>query len=133
MNFGKLSKSSAFRVLSLALLASAAIAAAPETFAQTVEGFQGACENVEGFFKNFETMLRVASVSIVTIAIVFAGYQIAFAHKRLTEVAPILVGGLLIGGAATIAGWFVEEWTSADASCAFNDIHVPGMVIIRTA
>lgn len=74
------------------------------------EGFAGACKNVVGFFKNFETILKIASVSIVTIAVVFAGYQIAFAHKRLADVAPILIGGLLIGGAATIAGWFVADW-----------------------
>jgi len=43
----------------------------------------------------------------------FAGYQIAFAHKRLSDVAPVLVGGLLIGGAATIAGWFVGDWQAA--------------------
>ena len=71
------------------------------------------CKKVSGFFANFETILRVASVSIVTIAVVFAGYQIAFAHKRLSDVAPVLVGGLLIGGAATIAGWFVGDWQAA--------------------
>lgn len=132
MNFGKLSKSSAFRMLSVAALATVAVVAAPDAMAEG--GFAGACSNVEGFFKNFETMLRVASVSIVTIAIVFAGYQIAFAHKRLSEVAPILVGGLLIGGAATIAGWFVEEWTTAESSCgAFNHHHVPALVINANA
>ncbi len=132
MNFGKLSKSAAFRMLSVAALATVAVATVPDAMA--AEGFAGACANVEGFFKNFETMLRVASVSIVTIAIVFAGYQIAFAHKRLSEVAPILVGGLLIGGAATIAGWFVEEWTSAEAQCgAFNNLHTPALVITAEA
>lgn len=72
-------------------------------------GFSAACNKVVGFFARFETILRVASISIVTIAVVFAGYQIAFAHKRLSDVAPVLIGGLLIGGAATIAGWFVGD------------------------
>jgi len=71
--------------------------------------FTTACQKVTGFFARFETILRVASISIVTIAVVFAGYQIAFAHKRLSDVAPVLIGGLLIGGAATIAGWFVGD------------------------
>ena len=31
------------------------------------------------------------SVAVVTIAIIFAGYQIAFAHKRISDVAPILL------------------------------------------
>lgn len=78
----------------------------PEASAQT---FADACNKVAGFFARFETILRVASISIVTIAVVFAGYQIAFAHKRLSDVAPVLIGGLLIGGAATIAGWFVGD------------------------
>lgn len=90
------------------------------------EGFAGACKNVVGFFKNFETILKIASVSIVTIAVVFAGYQIAFAHKRLSDVAPILIGGLLIGGAATIAGWFVADWKSdtgaEGAECTENTV-----------
>lgn len=73
-------------------------------------GFGEACNNVVTFFSNFETLLRAASVIIVTIAIVFAGYQIAFAHKRLSDVAPVLVGGLLIGGASAIAGWFAASW-----------------------
>jgi type IV secretion system protein VirB2 len=124
MNFGKLSKSTALRYMSLAALAAVAVAAAPDAMA--ADGFVGACDNVKGFFKSVETMLRVASVSIVTIAVVFAGYQIAFAHKRLTEVAPILVGGLLIGGATTIAGWFVEDWGDAgDGECVKGELVVP--------
>lgn len=82
--------------------------------------FTAACGKVTGFFSKFETILRVASISIVTIAVVFAGYQIAFAHKRLSDVAPVLIGGLLIGGAATIAGWFVGDWEvneGAGADC----------------
>jgi type IV secretion system protein VirB2 len=89
---------------------------ASQGFAQTTggnTGFADACKNVEGFFKNFETILKVISVTVVTIAIIFAGYQIAFAHKRLSDVAPILIGGLLIGGAATIALWFVGEFTGS--------------------
>ena len=80
--------------------------------------FAKACKNVSDFFTNFETILRVASISIVTIAVVFAGYQIAFAHKRISDVAPILIGGLLIGGAATVAGWFVGDWGGATSSGA---------------
>ncbi|QCB45669.1 TrbC/VirB2 family protein [Hydrogenophaga sp. PAMC20947] len=91
--------------------------ASPEAWA-VAAGFEKACANVSDFFTNFETILRVASVSIVTIAVVFAGYQIAFAHKRLSDVAPILIGGLLIGGAATVAGWFVSGWSTENGSGA---------------
>lgn len=56
-----------------------------------------------GFFDNINGLLNVASIAVVTIAIIFAGYQIAFAHKRIADVAPILIGGLLIGAAAQLA------------------------------
>lgn len=49
------------------------------------------------------TLLNTASVIVVTIAIIFSGYQIAFAHKRIAEVAPALIGGVMIGAAAQIA------------------------------
>lgn len=79
--------------------------------------FKDACDRVSGFFKNFETILKAASISIVTIAVVFAGYQIAFAHKRLSDVAPVLIGGLLIGGASALASWFMSGWTTGGDGC----------------
>jgi type IV secretion system protein VirB2 len=45
----------------------------------------------------------------VTIAVVFAGYQIAFAHKRIADVAPILIGGVLIGAAGQIAKMVIGD------------------------
>ncbi len=56
-----------------------------------------------GFLNNITGLLDLGSMAVVTIAIVFAGYQIAFNHKRITEVASILVGGLFTGAAAQIA------------------------------
>lgn len=67
------------------------------------QDFGGADAKVCGFFDNVNGLLNMASIAVVTIAIIFAGYQIAFAHKRISDVAPILVGGLLIGAAAQIA------------------------------
>jgi type IV secretion system protein VirB2 len=67
------------------------------------QGFGGADTKVCGFFENVNGLLNMASIAVVTIAIIFAGYQIAFAHKRIADVAPILIGGLLIGAAAQIA------------------------------
>lgn len=87
-------------------------------FTAPTASFTAACDKVTGFFGSFETILRVASVSIVTIAVIFAGYQIAFAHKRLSDVAPVLMGGLLIGGAATIAAWFVGDLNQPGAVSA---------------
>ncbi len=56
-----------------------------------------------GFFNNINGLLNIASIAVVTIAVIFAGYQIAFAHKRIADVAPILIGGVLIGAAGSRA------------------------------
>ncbi len=67
------------------------------------QDFGGADAKVCGFFTNIKGLLNIASIAVVTIAIIFAGYQIAFAHKRIADVAPILIGGLLIGAAGQLA------------------------------
>ena len=71
----------------------------------------GACK----FIKNIHTVLNLMSVAVVTIAIIFAGYQIAFAHKRISDVAPILIGGVLIGAAGQIAKMLVGNADSCSA------------------
>lgn len=117
MSFGTREKPNAEKATVLALsVAFLGMALVPQAGFAQVTGFAAACTNVQTFFQNFETILKVVSVMIVTIAIVFAGYQIAFAHKRLSDVAPILVGGLLIGGAAAIAGWFTAGWIGGTAA-----------------
>jgi type IV secretion system protein VirB2 len=72
------------------------------------DDFTDACAKVGGFVDNLVKLLGFISVGVVTVAIIFAGYQISFAHKRFSDVAPILIGGLLIGGAAQIATWFMS-------------------------
>lgn len=67
------------------------------------QDFAGADQKVCGFFDSINGLLNLASIAVVTIAVIFAGYQIAFAHKRISDVAPILIGGLLIGAAGQIA------------------------------
>ncbi|MGN6882483.1 TrbC/VirB2 family protein [Neisseria sp. P0019.S003] len=72
----------------------------------------GACT----FIRNIHTVLNLMSVAVVTIAIIFAGYQIAFAHKRISDVAPILIGGVLIGAAGQIAKMLVGNADSCSAT-----------------
>lgn len=71
--------------------------------AAMAQDFGGADGKVTTFFDNINGLLNIASIAVVTIAVIFAGYQIAFAHKRVGDVAPILIGGFLIGAAAQIA------------------------------
>jgi type IV secretion system protein VirB2 len=65
--------------------------------------FDAASGSVCSFFGNTTGILNMVSIAVVTIAVVFAGYQIAFAHKRIADVAPILIGGVLIGAAGQVA------------------------------
>lgn len=78
--------------------------------------FAGADTRICGFFDNVRGLLNLASVAVVTIAVIFCGYQIAFANKRISDVAPILIGGVLIGAASQIAGMLLlgADSTAAD-------------------
>lgn len=87
-----------------------ALLALPEIAMAQADFQEEACT----FLDNVVNLLGIASIAVVTIAIVFAGYQIAFAHKRISDVAPILIGGLLIGGAGQLAGWILQD---DDQSC----------------
>jgi type IV secretion system protein VirB2 len=61
-----------------------------------------------GFLTNITGVLNAVSIVVVTIAVIFSGYQIAFAHKRISEVAPVMIGGILIGAASQIAKLFLN-------------------------
>lgn len=78
--------------------------------------FGGTDDKVTGFLDNINGLLNLASVLVVTIAVIFAGYQIAFAHKRISDVAPILIGGFLIGAAAQLAKMVVGTTATAPTS-----------------
>lgn len=60
-----------------------------------------------GFFNKLQAVLNAVSIVVVTIAIIFSGYQIAFAHKRISDIAPVFIGALLIGAATQIAKLFL--------------------------
>lgn len=93
-------------MLAIALLIAAMIFM-PEAYAGS--GAAGAAgTKIQGFFADISGILKTVSVVVITIAIIFSGYQIAFAHKRISDVAPILIGALLIGGASQIAAMLVQ-------------------------
>ncbi|MFI8716581.1 TrbC/VirB2 family protein [Stenotrophomonas sp. NPDC077464] len=98
----------------LMAVAFAGALAAPQAFAQE---FGGTDVKVCGFFDSINGLLSIASIAVVTIAVIFAGYQIAFAHKRIGDVAPILIGGLLIGAAGQIASMLLGD-SAGNSACA---------------
>ena len=48
--------------------------------------------------------LTVIGGLVVTIAIMFCGFRMVFQAAQWKDIAPIFWGGVLIGGAASIAG-----------------------------
>ena len=82
-----------------AALALAALA--PTAFAQ---GF----DKINTTVTNVNAILVTISVAVVTIAIIWAGFKMIFQGARLADVANVLIGGTLIGGAAAFANYIVS-------------------------
>jgi type IV secretion system protein VirB2 len=105
------------KILALGLLRATALIAIL-TAPALAQDFAGTDQKVCGFFSNVHGLLNMASIAVVTIAIIFAGYQIAFAHKRIGDVAPLLIGGLLIGAASQVAKMLLPEATECTTGTA---------------
>ena len=56
---------------------------------------------------NDNTILVTISIAVVTIAIIWAGFKMIFQGARLADVANVLIGGTLVGGAAAFASYIV--------------------------
>ena len=56
---------------------------------------------------NVQTMLTGVAVTVFTIAICWAGFKMAFQHAKWSEISNIVIGGILVGGAAAIATWLI--------------------------
>lgn len=56
---------------------------------------------------NVNTILVTVSIAVVTIAIIWAGFKMIFQGARLADVANVLIGGTLVGGAAAFASFIV--------------------------
>lgn len=100
--------------MTMAFVMAGALALPGTAFAQFTDASQTVCN----FFGNTNSILNLVSVVVVTIAVVFAGYQIAFAHKRIADVAPILIGGVLIGAAGQVAKMLIPQGGTCTAKGA---------------
>ncbi|HEY9130135.1 MAG TPA: TrbC/VirB2 family protein [Dyella sp.] len=76
---------------------------------QTNPSFTDTGNKVCGFFGNVNNILNMSSIAVVTAAVVFSGYQIAFAHKRLSDVSSVLIGGVMIGAAGQVAKMVIGD------------------------
>lgn len=83
-----------------------------------------ASSNICGVLNTVNSLLNAASIIVVTIAVIFSGYQIAFAHKRISDVAPAMIGGVLIGAAAQIAKMVIgSKDGSGTGSCTPSSLN----------
>ena len=64
-------------------------------------------DQIETTVANIEAILVTISIAVVTIAIIWAGFKMIFQGARLADVANVLIGGTLIGGAAAFASFIV--------------------------
>jgi type IV secretion system protein VirB2 len=76
------------------------ILAAPPAFAQI--------QQVTTVMDMVHNVLQGASVTIFTIAIIWAGFKLAFQHAKWSEISNIVIGGILVGGATAIASLLVN-------------------------
>jgi type IV secretion system protein VirB2 len=64
-------------------------------------------EKINTTVTNVNTILVTVSIAVVTIAIIWAGFKMIFQGARLADVANVLIGGTLVGGAAAFASYIV--------------------------
>lgn len=67
----------------------------------------GGLDKVNTFVENITTALFGVGVAVLTIAIMWAGYKVMFQGQTLQSVAPTLIGGILVGSAATLASYLL--------------------------
>lgn len=81
--------------------------AALQWLACATAGAQG-FEKINDTVVNVNEILATISIAVVTIAIVWAGFKMIFQGARLSDVANILMGATLIGGASAMAAFIVS-------------------------
>ncbi len=99
-NLFHLKKYEKYFLLSLLLLS-----AATESVAQGTNS--GVATKLTGAATELGNIINATTTVIVTVAIIFSGYQISFNNKRFGEVWPILLGGLMVGAAGVFANFFI--------------------------
>ncbi|MCU7376235.1 TrbC/VirB2 family protein [Paucibacter sp. O1-1] len=85
-----------------------ALAAAVATPLVTEPALAQGFEKINTTVTNVNLILVTISVAVVTIAIIWAGFKMIFQGARLADVANVLIGGTLVGGAAAFATFIVS-------------------------
>ena len=57
--------------------------------------------------KTFSIALYGIGAAVLTIAFMWVGFKIMFQGQTLREVAPVIIGGVIVGSASALAAFFV--------------------------
>ena len=57
---------------------------------------------------NIQALLIAVSLAAFTIALIWAGFKMAFQHAKWSEISNIVIGGMIVGGAGGFAGWLLN-------------------------
>ena len=63
---------------------------------------------VNTVMSNVQTVLVGVAVTMFTLALMWAGFKMAFQHAKWSEISNIVIGGIIVGGAAGIAAWLIN-------------------------
>ncbi len=63
---------------------------------------------VNSVMANVQTVLVSVAVTLFTVAIMWAGFKMAFQQAQWSEISNLVIGGILVGGAAGIASWLLN-------------------------
>lgn len=100
MNSSQLAVSSHRNSIAVRVVAALMMLAASPAFAQI--------SKVNTVMGNVQTVLVGVAVTVFTLALMWAGFKMAFQHAKWSEISNIVIGGILVGGAAGIAGWLIN-------------------------
>ena len=75
--------------------------------AAATKGWAQGFDKINTTVTNVNTILVTISIAVVTIAIIWAGFKMIFQGARLADVANVLIGGTLVGGAAAFAAYII--------------------------
>jgi len=82
------------------------VAVALLIFTNTAFAQAGPPAQIATTLTNISTWLTSIGIVIITIAVMWAGYKMAFAGARFMDVSNIFIGAAIAGAAGVIAGWF---------------------------
>ena len=68
----------------------------------------GGIDKVNTFMENLSTALYGIGAVVLTIAFMWAGFKIMFQGQTLREVAPVFIGGVIVGSASAIAAYLIS-------------------------